>query len=195
MPAYNTLQNQAVPNIAPDPQAALWGILGLQGNQGSGGAAQNYLEDPQAVLQRVLQFDPNAHLSPFTYYGPEGVENRQQVVYDQSKLPQPSVPGAVFAGPTPLFDQNAVTRDPNYGMVTSPVNLNLHQNERSWLDWAGPLAVSLFTGGLAGPSLLGSVLGKLPNVASMASNAFTPQQQFTPQQLMLMRLLSSNRGS
>ena len=191
MPYWNSIQNQAVPNIAPDPQAPLWGVLGLQGNQGSGGAAQNYLEDPQAVLNRVIQFDPNAHLSPFTYYGPEGVENRQQVVYDQSKLPQPKYPGAVFSGATPLYNPQAVQRDPNYGNVTSPLNLNLMQNEHSWLDVVGPLLVGGAIGLGGGFSALGSMFSKLPNIGQMASGFLNRPQvpTITPQQLALLRLM------
>jgi hypothetical protein len=154
----------------PDAQAALWGVLGLQGNR-SANVAQTYMEDPNAVLQRVLQFDPNAHLDPFTYYGPDGAENRQQVTFDQSKLPAPQHPGLVFSGNTPLYNPRMQTRDTNYGMVTDPRNVNIHQNDSTWLDIVGPLLVTAITAGAGGASMLGSILTKLPNVASMFSNA------------------------
>jgi hypothetical protein len=103
----------------------------------------------------VQKYDPSAHLVPFTYYGPEGVENRQQVVYDESKLPKPEHAGMVFAGNTPLFDPSKVQHDSNYGDVTAPQNVNSHKNDSTWLDTIGPmiplLAMTLGAGGgLAG---------------------------------------------
>src|SRR3954469_22583741 len=133
----------------PDAQAALWGVLGLQGDR-SGSVAQNYMEDPNAVLQRVLQFDPNAHLDPFTYYGSEGVENRQQVTFDQSKLPAPKDNGSVMSDRALLCNPAMVRPDPNYGMVTDPRNINLHHNDSTWLDIVGPLIVSAVTAGAGG---------------------------------------------
>src|SRR3954471_1060417 len=165
---WNGIQNTSSPRVAGDPQAALWGVLGRQGDR-SANVAQNYMEDPNAVLQRVLQFDPNAHLDPFTYYGSEGVENRQQVTFDQSKLPAPKYNGSVMSDGALLYNPAMVRRDPNYGMVTDPRNINLHHNDSTWLDIVGPLIVSAVTAGAGGASMLGSLMTKLPNVASMFS--------------------------
>src|SRR5690242_2301736 len=60
-----------------------------------------------------------------------------------------------------LYDPNALSTDPVYGTVTSPSNLNTTADNKSWLDWAGPLAVGAFGLAFGGiPALYDGVFGQ-----------------------------------
>lgn len=151
-------------------------------------------QSAQEFLNRLQQYDPSArYVDNSTAENPNG---GWQLQYDVTKLPKNKLGqngtmgiteiGKDWAGE--LYNPKATYDDPTYGKITNTKNVI---DKGTWLDWAGPLAVSLITAGLAGPTAFANLGGagkfasSIPNLARMFSTG-----QFNP-----MSLVSSLGGS
>jgi hypothetical protein len=169
---------------APTLDAALYGISPTSGAE----TGSSYAE-AQQQLARIRRFDPNATLGANQYggggEGGGGGFESYTLNFDQSKVPQPKIPGLRnFGGygADRLRNPNAAIDDPNYGPMTSNANVVDYANAPGLADIIGPIVVAAATGigagGLSG--LLGGassanpigagVANALPGVARAAGN-------------------------
>jgi len=146
----------------PQGMPKYYGMLG-----GKSGPQHELLNDEataQAYLARVRQIDPNAKLSFGQTNGGGGEggggggTNEYYIDWDNSKLPQSTVPDnghmAVAGGyGKDLYNPEALSYDPNYGVMTDNRNFNTAKTDASWLDYSPYLIAAIATMGAAAPAM------------------------------------------
>ena len=152
----------------PQGMPQYYGMLGSQG--GKPGMQHELLNDEasaQGYLARVRQIDPNAKISFGQTNGGGGEggggggTNEYYIDWDNSKLPQSSVPdnghAAVAGGygrqASDRFNPDDLQYDPNYGVMTDNRNFNTAKTDASWLDYSPYLIAAIATMGAAAPAM------------------------------------------
>jgi hypothetical protein len=175
---------------------------GLRGYY-NGERMYNWTEgDMNSVLARLRQFDPNAAFTQGEeQFGEASTRPYYQLSFDQSKLPAATGGEAVTNygtyGRNRLFNDALTYNDPNYGPMTVGANINMSDSGDRLMRMLGPALIGGFMGlGAGGGSWLTQLFSKLPQMGQTVSSlAQGPvRSSVTPQQLMLLALLSRMRG-